>query len=196
MSYRIYTTDAIILGSTGTGEANRFYRIYTRELGMVFATAQGVREMKSKLRYALQDFSYSEVSLVRGKGAWRITNALFISNPYLDLMEERSKRAVFLNVLALLRRLVKGEEQDERLFSVLEGFVETLKSAETREAIALVEILAVLRILENQGVREHHGSLDVLVKSDVWGEEAMQGLAQERSRALKHINTSLKTLQL
>ncbi len=56
--HHIYHTEGIILGSKNYGEAGKYYSIFTRDLGMIYASAQGVRKMSSKLRFILQDFAY------------------------------------------------------------------------------------------------------------------------------------------
>ena len=63
-----FHTDALIVGSAVFGEANKVYELFTRDFGMIRASAQGVRLAKSKLKYALQDLSYVRVDLVQGKG--------------------------------------------------------------------------------------------------------------------------------
>ncbi len=73
--HHIYHTEGIILSSSNFGEAGKYYNIFTRDLGMVHASAQGVRKMSSKLRYVLQDFSYIKLDLVVGKNIFRITTA-------------------------------------------------------------------------------------------------------------------------
>ena len=65
--HHIYHTEAFVLGSRNVGEANKMLSLYTRELGLVYAHAQGIRLGKSKLRFGLQDFSHATVDLVQGK---------------------------------------------------------------------------------------------------------------------------------
>ena len=78
--YHIHHTEGIILGSKNFGEAGRYYFIFTRDLGMIYASAQGVRKMSSKLRYILQDFSYIKIDLVKGKDFWRVASASKTNN--------------------------------------------------------------------------------------------------------------------
>jgi DNA repair protein RecO (recombination protein O) len=59
--HHIYHTEGFILSSRNVGEANKILTIYTREIGFVKALAQGVRLVKSKLRFALHDFSYTNI---------------------------------------------------------------------------------------------------------------------------------------
>jgi len=54
--HHIHHTEGIILESRNFGEGGKYYSIFTRDLGMVYASAQGVRKMSSKLRFILQDF--------------------------------------------------------------------------------------------------------------------------------------------
>ena len=65
--HHIYHTEGIILDSRSFGEAGKHYSIFTRDLGMITASAQGVRKMSSKLRFILQDFAYLKIDLVAGK---------------------------------------------------------------------------------------------------------------------------------
>ena len=95
--HHIYHTEGIILGSRNYGEAGKYYSIFTRDLGMVYASAQGVRRMSSKLRFVLQDFAYLKIDLVQGKDFWRVTNA-----SKTNLLEQLSKNSgtfeVFSNI--------------------------------------------------------------------------------------------------
>jgi hypothetical protein len=88
--YHKHTTFAFVLNVSPSGEKNHFITLFTREFGMIRAKAQSVRVADSKLRYALQEFSYIEVSLVKGKEIWRITNALPVYNVYFELMSPPS----------------------------------------------------------------------------------------------------------
>ena len=63
MAHHVYTTPAYLIESTPSGEANKSYLLFTKDLGMIRATAQGVRLLKSKLRYSLQDSQCHTLSL-------------------------------------------------------------------------------------------------------------------------------------
>jgi len=73
--YSVYTTAGFVLGSAERGEANKIYSIYTKDFGLVRASAQAVRLEKSKLRYNLDDFTHGHFSLVRGKELWKLTGS-------------------------------------------------------------------------------------------------------------------------
>jgi hypothetical protein len=73
--HSINTTDGFIIDSKPYGEAGKILSIFTRDLGLVTTTAQGIRLEKSKLRYSAQLYSFGTFSFVRGKEFWRLTNA-------------------------------------------------------------------------------------------------------------------------
>ncbi len=112
MSYHIYTTRGIVLATHPFKEADRVYTVLTRDLGLLRATALGVRKEVSKLRGNLEPYSLSHISFVKGKERWRITSAEFIS-------KIPSVRAV-ANPLFLLEKLIQGEEAHPELFDEVE----------------------------------------------------------------------------
>src|SRR3989344_2202782 len=103
--HSIYKTEGLVLASRGVGEANKIYDILTKDLGLIRATAQGVRNQGSKLRPHLGEFSASEVAFVRGKTGWRVTDANLRVNYHLQLMMDKEKSTVAARIFSLLRRL-------------------------------------------------------------------------------------------
>lgn len=112
MSYHIYTTKGLVLSSRAWRESDRIYNILTRDLGLIRATAIGVRKEVSKLRGSLEPISLSRVSLVRGKEFWRVT-----SSEFLEKVEPKPET---IRPLALLEKLVQGEDPHAELFDVIE----------------------------------------------------------------------------
>ena len=151
--HHIYHTEGIILGSRNFGEAGRYYSIFTRDLGMIYASAQGVRKMSSKLRFILQDFVYIKVDLVQGRDFWRITTA-----EKTDQLENIVRRPITLKIVSnlarLLRRLLAGTEKNELLFQELVQGLVILEKAKSKEEFEDTEINIVLQILEKLGYVE------------------------------------------
>ena len=146
MSYAVYTTRGFILGSGPTGEASKLYVLYTEDFGLIRAKAQGVRLIQSKLRYNLDDYSFSTFSLVRGKEFWRLTGSV---------SENLSKEKLFVRarVLNLVRRLVQGEEKNESLFNALLPLVSNDTTRDSTEVSILVDVLSSLGYLDNTLVK-------------------------------------------
>src|SRR3989344_2888382 len=113
MTHEIKTTEALVLATREVGDGTQILTLLTTDLGLIFARAQGLRELKSKLRYGLQLFSLANVSLVRGQETWRVTN----SEPCESLAPEDSTKLILITrVASLLNRLVRGEEAHPELF--------------------------------------------------------------------------------
>ncbi len=163
MAHHIYHTRGLILWSMPTGESNRFYKIFTEELGLVGAIAQSVREEKSKLRYVLQDYSWVTLDLVRGKEVWRITSAGVWTEDGIEVgVIQHSTFNIqhsvpFARMCSLVLRLVHGEGREDNLFHDLVSMSEFLQkdSVDVKLELALEAIVA-LRILA------HLGYLDVV----------------------------------
>ncbi|MCE9549211.1 DNA repair protein RecO [Candidatus Nomurabacteria bacterium] len=192
--HHIYHTEGIILSSKNFGEAGKCYFIFTRDLGMVMASAQGVRKMSSKLRFILQDFAYLKIDLVQGKDIWRVTSASK-TNKLESLLENKDKLGIFANISRLLRRLLAGEDPNELLFKDFLSGLHLLEKSETKEELHSVEVIMVLRILNNLG---YIGGLDVLnnfVKSPL-EQELMFEVAKSRAHILREINRALKETHL
>lgn len=135
MAYTIYQTEGIVISKKDFGEAERVYKIYTEKFGMITATAQGVRNLKSKLRYNLDLFAYGNFSVVAGKSAdwriWRITDAEEIKKIKDDNL------TLFSRIVNFLLRMIKGEERSDFIWRK----VKDLFRAGVDETQAVAEIL-------------------------------------------------------
>lgn len=162
MAYEIYITDALVCGTKDSNTSDRSYLLFTRDAGMIWASAKSVREERSKHRYALQDFSVIRVSLVRGKAGWRITGTEPEKNLYFDCTTREARGAV-RNMLRFLRRFLHGETPVPEVF---DDIVTTNYGAfEDREKL---ETTLMLRALGTLGYIAPHGEYDkVLEAADV-----------------------------
>ena len=216
--HHIYHTEGIILGSKNFGEAGKYYYIFTRDLGMITASAQGVRKMSSKLRFVLQDFSYLKIDLVAGKNIFRITTA-----SKTNILEQITKQPetfkVFTNIARLLTRLLAGIEPNEALFDdlvagliILEkmGMEEPARNAAParndsrsdsgRHSVAggdlrHVEAVIVLRIISNLGYIGQSEVVDTFIKAP-FEEKLIFEASKHRPRILREINKALQETHL
>lgn len=162
---------------------------------MIGATAQGIRLSQSKLRYYTQDYSHSLFSLVRGKEVWRIIGASAIE-PETRTMDPNNKK-LHVRILALLKRLLHGEEKNEKLFEIVENFHNhLLDSALTREDGELVEYVTVLRILNQLGYVSNRESFQSLVSNVVVNEEILLEVKKRKDMIIQEINKGLKESHL
>ena len=192
--HHIYHTEGLILGSKNYGEAGKYYSIFTRDLGMIYASAQGVRKISSKLRFVLQDFSYIKVDLVRGKDFWRLTSASK-TNQLESILQKPETLKVFANIARLLKRLLAGEDANQDLFrDVLNGLF-ILEKNKKIENLQNIEAILVLRILSNLGYIGGNEILKNLIKSP-FEESLLFEFSKNRTQILSEINKALKVTHL
>jgi|SRR3989344_2088787 len=192
--HHIYHTKGIILESRNFGEAGKYYSIFTRDLGLVHARAQGVRKMSSKLRFVLQNFAYLKMDLVAGRDIFRVTNASK-TNMLEKITKQPETLAVFANIARLLKRLLAGVEPNEALFIDLVQGLTILEKAEKKEDLRNIEAIIVLRIVNNLGYIGAHNILKTFIRSP-FEESIIFEVSKNRKTILSEINKALKETHL
>lgn len=198
------------MGSRNYGETGKSYSIFTRDLGMIYASASGVRKMSSKLRFVLQDFAYVKIDLVQGKEFWRVTS-VSKTNKLEQLAKNPETFRIFSNIANLLKRLLAGAEKNETLFADLVSGLSALEkigeakssfagspdaSPEAfREDLRNLEAIIVLRILHNLGYIGGNESLQNLIRSP-FEENLIFEVSKSRKEVLSQINKALKETHL
>ena len=195
MSHKIHHTEGFVISGSNYGEANRYLSIFTKDFGLVRASAQSLRKVSSKLRFSLQDFSYSKIDLVRGKEIWRVTNAKKISG-FEKLNKHLETLKLLANIFRLIRRLCHGEEENPELFTYLQEIYSFLEKEElSKEDLKNFEAISVLKILYYLGYIGDGKDLSIFVSNSL--SHSMLGQAKTVRRVLiEEINKSLRESQL
>ena len=150
--------------------------------------------MSSKLRFVLQDYAYIKVDLVRGKDFWRLTSASK-TNILDDIGKDRGTLQVVTNISKLLKRLLAGEEKNTALFDDLLKGLAILEKAKTEAELRNIEVILVLRILNNLGYIGGEASLQSFITSP-FEEDLVYEVAKNRKDILSEINKALRETQL
>jgi DNA repair protein RecO (recombination protein O) len=194
--YRKYHTEGFILESLNFGEANKLFLIFTKDLGLLKATAKSVRESRSKLRYGLTNYSISSLSVIRSKKGWRITGATSFFNVYFTLRNSQQK-VLFLKLFTLLKRLMPEEEPSPLLFdNILESYQYLLNNNLDEQQSKNLECLMVLKLLKSLGYLGSKGRWQSLIETPGLNPVALRAFTPFREKAVRHINQSLKESQL
>lgn len=192
--HHIYHTEGIILGSKNFKESDKYYYIFTRDLGMIYVSATGVRKMSSKLRYILQDFAYVKIDIVQGQNIFRVTSASK-TNKLEQITKRKETFKIFYNISRLLRRLLAGVEPNKVLFDDLVCGLSSLEKIENKNDLRNMEAIIVLRILNNLGYIGESVSLKELIKSPL-DENMVFEASKSRAHILNQINKALKETHL
>lgn len=192
-------TEAIVLGSAPSGEADRFLYLLTRDFGFIAAHARGVRKISSKLRYSLQDFSHISTDLLPSKSGWRVASAIYIGNFFQAGAGVAGEHhaAITGRICGLLKRLLHGEEKNEVLFEDVRKGLYFLSSGElaTEDARA-VEVVLVMRILNHLGYWGDDSMLSPFLAGDISARAHIEHIKKQKNRAIGAINKALQETQL
>lgn len=188
--YQKYQTEALILGSRERGESDKIFALYTRDFGLVWARATGVRKEASRTRFALQNGAYIQTGLIRGKKGWRITGPVCVG--YLAGASRGAP--TFARISALVLRLVHGEEENRYLFEALaEGHAALSASNENGPTI---EIVCVARVLYSLGYLSAGALGSALFTHTAYGAEHIVEAEEKRVALLSSINKAIAETQL
>jgi len=206
--YTIHTTPGFVISSRPSGEAGKMMSIFTRDLGLIRASAQGIRFEKSKLRPFIQDHSVGIFSFVRGKEFWRLTNAKEKEDGVNVLDSRLEARELVARIALLLGRLLQGEEAHQELFETLDKLFSVLNSAEVNsnsvesitslneEQFKTLESLIVIRILHRLGYVAAIPDLKSQIESDEINAEILLYVGKQRVLINQHINKALRESHL
>lgn len=194
--HTIFETDSFILKSYPSGEANKILEFFTRDFGLIRASAQGLRQYRSKLRYSLTDFARVRVSLVRGREFWRVTTASKIESTMSDIADGQARDAM-LRIFALLRRLLQGEDPHPELFDLIESAFRSLQESDAGIADSLlrtstIEELSVLRTLFLLGYVRDEPTVRAFVEDNSFDAALLAQAQASRKNIILEINAALK----
>jgi len=193
--HNIYKTNSFVIRFIPSGEADGRIALFTKDFGFIWAKAQGIRHLKSKLRFSLQPYMLNEVALVRGKGEWRITNAKESENLHKNLSHESF--LVLAHIFALIEKLLPGEEENKELFSIiLSGYEFIDKNTLEKRHLHDVEHILVMRILNNLGYIGERARFHQFISNDDWNMDLLEEMNKNQKLAREEINRALRGSQL
>jgi len=158
--YSITNTEGIILKSIDQGESDVLVSVLTKDLGHIYARASGVRDIKSKNRFALQEHSHSNLSLIQGKNGWKITNTSHLKSLYFDSIHSFQKEAI-LKILVIVKRLFIGEDSHPKVFVDLTSSFDQIVISKTKEEVDKISATALFNFLNDLGYIENANNFDL-----------------------------------
>jgi len=187
--HTLHTTKAFVLQSYPHGESNKTYKLLTREKRLLYAHGQGVRELKSKNRYALQTGCLLEVTLVRGREVWRITGAR-------DPIAATSQESVVYKrkILHLIGNMLAVEDPVEEVFDVLsEGYRAFSEFSDSK--VPLVEVVTLVRLMDKLGFVARpvtEPALEMFLGTSQISESILNAALEHRRMLVLRINSALE----
>ena len=139
----LYATDAVVLGARSWGEADKIMTFFTKERGLVRATAFGCRRSRSPLAGAMQMFSELELQLAEGRRLDTVRTAT-TKRHYKKLGEDLSCMAYGAFVAEFLRGCLADGQPEPAMYARL---LEILAAFEQRNP-RVTALAAVYQLLE------------------------------------------------
>lgn len=185
----MHKTPAFVLKSRNIGESNKLFYFLTKNLGAVKARAEGVRELKSKLRYHLQDLNWVRVSLVKGREYWKVTGGGKAKSLYTL---PKKQREVMARIFSLVSNLSWPEDPHADYYPFVESLAEKLCSTGVDEKeLSSIELLTVLRLMRHGGYLESAGEMDSFLNLPSLEKNLLESFAPHAKTALKMANRAL-----
>lgn len=149
-----YKYTGIILSKFDVGEADRLYVIYTREIGKIRAKAVGVRKPGAKLAASLENFTLSDITVVKKQGIGKITGSI-VENSFPNIKNNLDALAAVFEALKIFDRLISQEEKDEKVFALLLEFLEALDAIKNggKEKVEILNQGFIFKLLDSLGYK-------------------------------------------
>ena len=196
MSYHVYTTESFILKGRPLREADAYYQILTRDLGLITASAQGVRRLESKLSPALVDGSQTTLSLVRGKHAWRIIGAVTIQNTAREFIGKKSQRVIWFRFLNTVRLMIGGEEKNSKVFELTNLFKSALLQRDfSFQELQALERLGIFFLMYELGYAHFRREYESFFYTDMFSDNAIEQALLQKEIITLDINRALAASQ-
>lgn len=126
-----YRTQGIILKKINRGEADQLFTVYSKDFGKLEILGKAIRKIKSKLRAGAELFYFSEMEFIQGKTYKTLTDAILIDK-FSNLRNDLGKLAIAYKISEIFNTLIKGQEKDENLWSLLLEIFDRLNKLEIR----------------------------------------------------------------
>ena len=193
MSHEIHQTKAMILRSKGMRESNRLLVLYTEDFGLVYVSAQSIRDIKSKMRFHISRLSLVTVDLVEGRDVWRLTgiheevsSMTFADSPWYPMLDR---------IASVVLRLCRGEEANQALWNDLAFLYDLVAGGNQDQRILdTLEIAIVARILYHVGYWS--GDEDIVMRESSEIMNYLTEVDHHRTSFIKRINQGIEASQL
>ncbi len=155
-SYPILTTDAFIIHTRATGEADRVITALTKENGLMNLYARGIRKDGAKMRGGAKPYARVSVSVILSRRT--ILKDITITNTLDQIWNNKQKYTAFVALLRCLRTLIPiTESYDENVFHTVETATELLQKSQQTHVqhillIAQVMLLTTLGYVPDQNI--------------------------------------------
>jgi DNA repair protein RecO (recombination protein O) len=144
-----WLTQGFVLSARPYLESDKLIDVYTRQFGKIRARVKGARKPKSRMGFALELFTESSLSFMKGPSSelYLLTQAKILQGH--PLLKEDFGTITLLQVMAdLLIHTIHDSQPDEELYGLIRKILETMEAQPgVRETVMTAFILRFLELL-------------------------------------------------
>ncbi len=113
-----YKTVGFVFKKSDINESDRNFSVFTKDYGRLNIFAKAIRKSVSKLNSGIDIFSTSEIEFIQGKNKKTLTDAQ-IAEKRGNLCQDLLKFKIANSIAVVLDDFLRGQEKDERIFSLI-----------------------------------------------------------------------------
>jgi DNA repair protein RecO (recombination protein O) len=195
MAHEIYQTEGVILERRNFGEAEKLYIILTEKFGKITAIAQGVRNIKSKLKFNLEPLGLVKLALVATGESWRITDAEKLKS-FTGIVNNADKLLLYSRLVKLISRMLQGQEKNHNLWGQFLADITFLEKSDlSKNELSVFEAVTALRILHNLGYVDKE-DLSSFINIKSLDSDVLTEAGKMRSKIVFAVNEAIKSSHL
>ena len=122
-----YQTEGFVLKKEDQAEADQLFTIFSKDFGKIKILGKAIRKITSKLRAGMELFYLSQIEFIQGKTYKILTEAMVIDK-FKEMRENLERLNIAFKISEDLDNLLKGEEQDEKIWQLLLEVFEKLNN--------------------------------------------------------------------
>ncbi len=143
---------AIALGKKDVGESDRQYVFYTREEGLLYVRARGVRKVGAKLASHIEDFMLTQIIIAKNFGPGTLAGAS-AENTFREIRMDYDAMCVLSHTRNLFIKLIQTKHKDQKIFDLFKRYLEVCTENLSKEKTAIFEQYFFLKLYEILGYR-------------------------------------------
>jgi len=128
-----YQTEGFVLKKEDQAEADQLFTIFSKDFGKIKILGKAIRKITSKLRAGMELFYLSQIEFIQGKTYKILTEAMVIDK-FKEMRENLERLNIAFKISEDLDNLLKGEEQDEKIWQLLNEVFSKLNSLEIKNS--------------------------------------------------------------
>lgn len=147
-----YNSRAIVIDSKAYREGDILVSFYTQKFGRLSLIAKGAKKLSSKMAGHLEPLTLIKLMIIKGRGLDYV-GGVATEKSFLGIKSDLNKLFYTGKIVSLFSSLIKDKEADNRLFSLLTRYLETIEEEDdfSKEIGELLWLKFSLSFLKESG---------------------------------------------